>query len=85
MISVYQIKPKFQALLRPLMQGLHRIGMSPNQITLIALLGAISLGTYTYFSGDSWLPFLLLPIFLIVRMALNALDGMMARTYNQQS
>jgi CDP-diacylglycerol---glycerol-3-phosphate 3-phosphatidyltransferase len=85
MISVYQIKPKFQALLRPLMQGLHRIGMSPNQITLIALLGAISLGTYTYFSGDSWLPFLLLPIFLLVRMALNALDGMMARTYNQQS
>lgn len=31
------------------------------------------------------LVFLALPIGLLIRMALNALDGMMARTYNQTS
>ena len=38
----------------------------------------------TAFSGYHWL-FILIPIWLFVRMALNAIDGMLAREFNQKS
>ena len=34
---------------------------------------------------DSRWPFLLLPLFMLLRMALNAIDGMLAREFGQQS
>ena len=84
MISVYNIKPKFQALLKPIMEGLHRMGFKPNHITLFALFGSIAVGVFIFFN-KSWYPFIVVPAFLLFRMALNAIDGMMARAYQQQS
>lgn len=84
MISVYNIKPKFQQLIKPVMEFLHQKKFTPNHITLIALLGSILTGVFVYL--DSGLLYLLVvPIYLFIRMALNAIDGMMARAYNQQS
>jgi CDP-diacylglycerol---glycerol-3-phosphate 3-phosphatidyltransferase len=84
MISVYQVKPYFQRLLMPVLRALHGAGLTPNFITLAALLlslaGGIGLWLHPY-----GLSYLLLPLILLFRMALNALDGMMARTYNMQS
>ena len=36
MVSVYDIKPRFQALLRPLTNSLARAGVTANQVTLAA-------------------------------------------------
>jgi CDP-diacylglycerol--glycerol-3-phosphate 3-phosphatidyltransferase len=46
MPSIYQLKPRFQALLRPTVQRLHARGVTANQVTLAAagvsvLLGAL--------------------------------------------
>ena len=84
MISVYQLKPKFQALLQPLLQRLRKWGVSPNLLTLLGILLSLAMGIYALY-GDHTLSLILMPIVLLLRMALNALDGMMARQYNLQS
>jgi len=84
MISVYNIKPKFQQLLKPVMESLHRKKFTPNHVTLLALFGSILTGGYVYFN-EGWSYLVVVPVFLFIRMALNAIDGMMARAYNQQS
>ncbi|WP_312947566.1 CDP-alcohol phosphatidyltransferase family protein [Superficieibacter sp.] len=83
-MTLYQIKPRFQGLLRPLLRRLHRAGVSANQITLAALaLSVIAGGVLMVLKTP--LAFAILPGVLFIRMALNALDGMMAREYHQQT
>ncbi len=79
--SVYDLKPRFQALLRPIMQRLVAIGLTPNFITLLALFGSLAVGALLPQARfhNAWL--LALPVWLFVRMALNAIDGMMAREH----
>ena len=84
MISVYQLKPKFQALLQPLLQRMRKWGVSPNLLTLLGILLSLAMGIYALY-GDRTIALILMPIVLLLRMALNALDGMMARQYNLQS
>ncbi len=84
MISVYQLKPKFQALLQPLLQRLRKWGVSPNLLTLMGILLSLAMGIYALYV-DRTIALILMPIVLLLRMALNALDGMMARQYNLQS
>lgn len=85
MVSVYDLKPAFQRLLSPLVAGLHRGGVSPNQVTVLALfLSAATGGMLWYAPVNRWI-LLVVPAVLFVRMALNALDGMLARTYNKTS
>ena len=85
MISVYNIKPKFQAFLRPVLDSLYKMGVTANQITVGSLFLSLIIGLFFWFADVYHLFFLALPIGLFLRMALNALDGMMARIYNQQS
>lgn len=85
MISVYQLKPRFQALLRPWVVRLHARGTTANQVTLAACIGSLLLGLLlAAFAQHTWL-FILLPVWMLLRMALNAVDGMLAREFNQQS
>jgi len=84
MISIYKIKPKFQALLMPILNGLHKLGVTANMITWAAILLSIGTGVFAYFYPNQ-IALLILPISLLIRMALNALDGMMARIHNMQS
>ena len=35
-VSIYELKPRFQALLRPLARRLHAMGITANQVTLAA-------------------------------------------------
>lgn len=79
MPSVYDLKPRFQNLLRPLMRGLAAAGLTPNAVTLMALVGSILVGALVSQAGKHPTLLLLLPVWLFVRMALNAIDGMMAR------
>ena len=85
MISIYKIKPKFQQFLKPVLTWLHKIGISANPITYLSIFFSLLIGVAFWFAESNKILFLALPIGLLFRMALNALDGMMARTYNQQS
>lgn len=84
MITIYQLKPRFQSLLRPLTAWLHRRGVTANAVTTAAMLASLVYGAWMAWAPGK-LPFLLLPAFMLARMALNAIDGMLAREYGQQS
>jgi len=83
-VTLYDIKPKFQNLLRPTVVRLHAMGATANQVTLLAMLASVLLGgVLMYFPKPLF--FMSLPVFLFFRMALNAIDGILAREFNQQS
>jgi len=85
MLSIYQLKPRFQNLLRPLVQRLYDKGTTANQITVLAgLVSVLVGGVIACFASHLWL-FALIPLWMILRMALNAIDGMLAREFGQQS
>ena len=84
-LSLYDLKPRFQALLRPAVRWLAARDVTANQVTLAAAIGSVAVGAVVAVLGRHGTPFLLLPIWLFVRMALNAIDGMLAREYGQQS
>jgi CDP-diacylglycerol--glycerol-3-phosphate 3-phosphatidyltransferase len=79
MASVYDLKPRFQNILRPVMRGLARKGITPNAVTIAAVAGSIIVGAVVSLSATKPALLLLLPLWLFARMALNAIDGMMAR------
>ncbi|MDR3528837.1 MAG: CDP-alcohol phosphatidyltransferase family protein [Rhizomicrobium sp.] len=85
MASVYDLKPKFQNLLRPLCGGLARWGVTANQVTLAAAVLSIAEGTAILLTQGARWTLLLLPLLLFIRMALNAIDGMLAREFDQKS
>jgi len=84
-VTVYALKPRFQDLLRPLATSLARIGVTANLVTIVAALGSILVGGVSAWRSDSRAVFLLIPVWLLVRMALNAIDGMLAREFDQKS
>lgn len=82
MPSVYQLKPAFQRLLRPLVSQLARLGVTANQVTVLTCLLSVALGLHLAFRNGPWAA---LPVWLFLRMALNAIDGMLAREHGQAS
>ncbi|MBC2653968.1 CDP-alcohol phosphatidyltransferase family protein [Pseudomonas sp. MSSRFD41] len=85
MLSIYQLKPRFQNLLRPLVQRLYANGTTANQVTVLAAVVSLLVGALVaVFANHAWL-FALIPVWMILRMALNAIDGMLAREFGQQS
>ena len=84
-ISIYGLKPAFQRLLMPATRLLYRCGVSANQVTLFACAVSVALGLVLYLAAlpPAW--FVLLPLWLFLRMALNAIDGMLAREFHQRS
>jgi phosphomethylpyrimidine kinase len=84
-MSIYELKPKFQNLLRPLVKLLYSAGVTANQVTLAACVLSILLGALLVKFGDVSTLFFLLPIWMFLRMALNAIDGMLAREFNQKT
>ena len=84
-MSIYDLKPKFQNLLRPLVKRLYNAGITANQVTLTACILSILLGALLTKFADIPVLFFLLPIWMFLRMALNAIDGMLAREFNQKT
>ena len=84
MPSIYGLKPKFQSVLRPLSNGLARAGVTANMVTIGAMALSFATGL-AIFRFRSMRVLLLLPAALFLRMALNAIDGMLAREHNQKS
>lgn len=80
-MTLYALKPRFQALLRPLFGGLAASGITANQVTVAAAVGSIAVALAIVAWINRPAVFLLLPIWLFLRMALNAVDGMLAREF----
>lgn len=77
-LSVYQLKPQFQRLLRPLVQALATARVTPNQLTVgtAALMVAYGAALAAWPAARTlWLG---LVAVMPLRMALNALDGLLA-------
>jgi len=85
MPSVYDLKPAFQSVLRPSVHLLSRCGVTANQVTVAAMILSIGQGLYLAVAADPFWPLALMPFVLLVRMALNAVDGMLAREFGQKS
>ena len=85
MPSVYDLKPKFQALLRPLVNLLADAGVTANQVTIAAVILSFIGGALIAWQPHANWPLLVLPLVLFLRMGLNAIDGMLAREHAQQS
>ncbi len=85
MPSVYDLKPAFQGLLRPVVKRLAAAGVTANQVTVAAMLLSVAVGGVIALQPGNvgWL--LLLPAALFLRMALNAIDGMLAREHDQKT
>jgi CDP-diacylglycerol--glycerol-3-phosphate 3-phosphatidyltransferase len=81
--TIYDLKPQFQALLRPLAAALAKRGISANEVTLGALVLSAAQGAWlALMPGSDW-PLLMLPVVLFLRMAMNAIDGLMAKEHGQ--
>lgn len=83
-MTLYDLKPRFQQLLKPPTDWLYRHRVTANQVTSIAAIGSVGIGGWLAAAPDIRV-FLILPVFLFMRMALNAIDGMLARDYQMQS
>ena len=82
MPSVYDLKPAFQRMLRPLVTRLVAAGVTPNHVTLAAIAGSVAVGATLGLRAHATRWLLLLPVWLLLRMALNAMDGIAAREHD---
>jgi CDP-diacylglycerol--glycerol-3-phosphate 3-phosphatidyltransferase len=84
-LTLYDLKPRFQALLRPTVGRMAAAGITANQVTVGAAVGSLIVGAIVAWWAPTRTVFLLIPLWLLVRMALNVIDGMLAREHHQQS
>ena len=98
-MSIYQLKTQFQNQLRPISDALVSFGVSANQVTVSAIVlsagSAYVIANIAPQANNNTLTnnpternariWLILPVALFVRMALNAIDGMMAKEHQQAS
>jgi CDP-diacylglycerol--glycerol-3-phosphate 3-phosphatidyltransferase len=83
--SIYDLKPRFQSLLRPTADSLAAKGVTANQVTVVAVVVSLATGALVAAYPESQSVLLLVPAVLFVRMALNAIDGMLAREHDMKS
>lgn len=84
-MSIYQLKPRFQALLRPLVAWLAKRGVTANQVTLMTCLVSLLLGFALYALRLPAICYILVALWMLLRMGFNAVDGMLAREHGHKS
>lgn len=85
MASIYQLKSAFQNVLRPLTRTLAKARVTANHVTLAALTLSCLVGGVIAAHPNRISLLLLLPGTLFIRMALNAIDGMLAREHGMKT
>lgn len=83
--STYDLKPAFQRLLTPMMERLRSAGVTPNGLTWTAMVLSAGVGWAFAQGFDQRWWYWVVVLGLLMRMALNALDGMMARRHEMAS
>lgn len=84
-VSIYQLKPRFQQLLQPLVRALAARRVTPNQLTVGTTVAMLAYGVALARWPHQTALWLGLAVVMPVRMALNALDGLLAKHTHQQS
>lgn len=84
-ISIYKLKKQFQNILMPFCKLLASLGISPNQITVFTVILNLFFAFFLYKFSNFKFIYLLIPVFFFIRMALNALDGMLANNFNMKT
>jgi len=84
-LSVYNFKPAFRSFLRPAARSLARCGVTANEVTVAAVVLSSVQGALIVWQPSAAWPLVLMPVTLLARMALNAIDGMLAREYGSAS
>ena len=85
-MSIYALKGRFQGILRPGVRRIAALGVTANQVTVFAAIVSVLVAAIVWAAAaDRPLMYLLLPGWMLLRMALNAVDGMLAREFGQQS
>ena len=72
-------------MLRPAVKRLHALGVTANQVTSFACGVSVALGLWLYFAAPPVAAFALIAVWMLLRMGLNAVDGMLAREHGQQT
>lgn len=85
MPSIYDIKPRFQALLRPLANKLANDRITANQVTVFACIVSVITGILLLCFVSERLIFWIVPVILLFRMALNAIDGLLAKEHDMKT
>jgi len=83
-LSLYALKPGFQTLLRPVVRTLAEANITANAVTLGSLAMCACYGALLAMTSSK-VVLLFLPAVLLLRMALNAIDGMLAREHGKAS
>ncbi|MCB9673051.1 MAG: CDP-alcohol phosphatidyltransferase family protein [Alphaproteobacteria bacterium] len=81
---MHSFKTTLQLLVRPMAVLAAARGISANQVTMAAMLGSLAVGGLLAAVG-AWVPVVwwVLPAWMMARMALNAMDGIIARERGQ--
>lgn len=85
MASVYDLKPRFVSFLRPVAARFAAMGVTANAVTLAAMIGSMAVGAILAIWSSYAQLWLIMPIFLFLRMAANAIDGILAREHAMKS
>jgi CDP-diacylglycerol--glycerol-3-phosphate 3-phosphatidyltransferase len=78
-MGIYSIKPYFQKFLEPISFFFIRLRLHPTVINFAAFFVSLSTGLLLFLHKEIKYFLLAVPFMLFVRIALNALDGMVAR------
>ncbi len=90
-LTLYSLKPAFQRMMRPVARWLVTGGVTANEVTMTACLIScaaglfVSIGLAFDVEAQARAILWILPPVFFLRMALNAIDGMMAREFGQRS
>jgi CDP-diacylglycerol--glycerol-3-phosphate 3-phosphatidyltransferase len=78
--TVYMLKPAFQRMLLPIVDALAGLHVRANAITVLGGVASLATASVIAAAGalDDMKALLVVPIALFVRMALNAIDGLLA-------
>lgn len=83
MPSLYSLRPRFMAYLRPIAEKLVARRVTANLVTIAALTLAVAIGFLVTLTEGNRIMLLILAAVIVLRMALNALDGVMAEEHGQ--
>jgi CDP-diacylglycerol--glycerol-3-phosphate 3-phosphatidyltransferase len=83
--TINELKPAFQNLLRPFTRALFKRGITANQVTESALVMSVLAGLVLTRYAAQPRALLILPPVLLIRMALNAIDGLLAKEFGLKS
>jgi CDP-diacylglycerol--glycerol-3-phosphate 3-phosphatidyltransferase len=84
-VTLYELKPRFQKGLRPLVQVFVRAGLAANDVTILACALSFGMGALICLYPGSKAVLAWVPLFMVFRMGLNAIDGLMAREHGMRS